>query len=585
MCRHQSTREEALEKAEKMGFKTGLSVHHPFVPERSLPLYVANFVLMDYGTGAIFGCPAHDQRDFEFARQYDLEILPVVIPGSPSSDGGGEEAEGGLPFAGEGVLINSHFLNGMITQEARRCVIQKLMDKGEGEAVTTYRLRDWGISRQRYWGCPIPMIHCSHCGVVPVPEDQLPVILPEDVQFHKAGNPLGSHDVWRQTSCPECGAPAERETDTLDTFFESSWYFARFCTPHGARPFDLEEARYWLPVDQYIGGIEHAILHLLYARFFTRALRDCGYATVDEPFKNLLAQGMVCHETYRTAEGGDWVAPQDLESGPDKTLVRRTDGALVVRGRSEKMSKSKKNGIDPEMIVRDFGADTARLFMISDTPPDRDLEWTDAGLQGVWRYLNRVWTLAQRLMSLILSSDDLVGGVQLASVDGTDTKKADLALRRKVHQTVASVDQDLKAFHLNRYVARLREFTNVLEDVNSLGPCSGPVLKEALETLLILLNPVCPHMTEELWVQLGHDSFLAKEAWPVPDPVLIQVEQVTVAVQVNGKLRLTLAVASGLPEEHLKEVALEHPTLKKVLEGRLPKRVIYVPNKVINFVL
>lgn len=578
-CNRQGTSEEAIEKAEKVGFNTGLEVQHPFLAEKRLPLYVANFVLMDYGTGAVFGCPAHDQRDLDFARKYQLNVLPVVRPLHQKKQGevvSGFRIEDSMAFTDDGVLFNSGFLDGMSVDEAKKCIIQKLIESKQGESVTNYRLRDWGVSRQRYWGCPIPMIHCPSCGIVPVPENQLPVQLPEDVRFDRPGNPLDHHPDWRHTTCPQCQGAAERETDTLDTFFESSWYFARFCSPHSEQPFEKAGAEYWLPVDQYIGGIEHAILHLLYARFFTRALRDCGYLNVDEPFKRLLAQGMICHETYRTTSG-EWVAPHEIEFKEDKSLVRTSDGAPLTRGRSEKMSKSKKNGIDPDTIIREFGADTARLFMISDSPPDRDLEWTDAGLQGIWRYLNRVWNLVQTLKPYI------AGCALPMEISGMD--EAGVALRRKMHQTIASVDKDLKVFHLNRYVARLRELTNVLDEISHPEVYQPAVLKEAVETLLILLHPACPHLTEELWKQLGHRSFLTLAQWPVPDPELVKAENVTIAVQINGKLRLTLDVEADLPEDEIQDKALKVEAVQKALAGKRLKKIIVVPNKVVNLVI
>ncbi|GAO97388.1 leucine--tRNA ligase [Caedimonas varicaedens] len=573
-CNRQGTSEEALEKAEKTGFDTGLKVQHPFIAEKVLPLYVANFVLMDYGTGAVFGCPAHDQRDLDFARKYKLNILPVVRPLQPEIQGFKEGDH--TAFTEDGILFNSDFLDGMTVQEAKKYILQKLIESGQGEAVTTYRLRDWGVSRQRYWGCPIPMIHCTVCGIIPVPESQLPIELPEDVTFDRPGNPLAHHPTWGQTTCPQCQGSAQRETDTLDTFFESSWYFTRFCSPHSNQPFDRVSAQHWLPVDQYIGGIEHAILHLLYARFFTRALRDCGYLAIDEPFKRLLAQGMICHETYRTASG-EWVAPQEVEFRENNILVRGRDGVPLIRGRSEKMSKSKKNVIDPDTIVRDFGADTARLFMISDSPPDRDLEWTDAGIQGIWKYLNRIWNLIQTLEPCIV-------GCSL-SVEILTLNEADIVLRRKTHQTIAAASKDLDVFHLNRYVARLREFTNFLDDISQPEDYQPAVLREAIESLLILLHPTCPHLTEELWQKLGHDSFLTLHSWPVADAMLIQAESITLAIQINGKLRSTLDVATDLSQDEIQEKTLRLEIVRKALEEKQLKKIIIVPNKVVNLVI
>ncbi|MEP2815745.1 MAG: leucine--tRNA ligase, partial [Alphaproteobacteria bacterium] len=387
-CNRLGTSEAAIETAEKMGFDTGVKVLHPFIDGHTLPVYVANFVLMDYGTGAIFGCPAHDQRDLDFARKYGLPVLPVVAPKGTDATAVtvGDEA-----FTDDGLLINSDFLDGLAVPDAKSKIIDRLEDMGIGTRAVNYRLRDWGVSRQRYWGCPIPIIHCGDCGIVPVPETDLPVELPADVDFSETGNPLARHPSWKHVACPTCGKPAERETDTFDTFFESSWYFARFCNPASDAPLDRAAVDYWLPVDQYIGGIEHAVLHLLYSRFFTRALKKCGYLSVEEPFAGLLTQGMVCHQTFKDA-AGKWLLPSQVVFDGDAAKHAET-GQPVTLGRSEKMSKSKKNVVDPEAIIGAYGADTARLFMLSDSPPDRDLEWTDAGVDGAWRYLNRLWRL------------------------------------------------------------------------------------------------------------------------------------------------------------------------------------------------
>ena len=568
-CDRQGTSEEVLEKAEKVGFDTGLKAKHPFDPDTLLPIFVANFVLMDYGTGAIFGCPAHDQRDLDFARKYHLDIRPVVCPKDSNCDDFKIDT---TAYTEDGLLFHSDFLNGLDTQAAKKKSIERLIEIGQGESVTTYRLRDWGVSRQRYWGCPIPMIHCKTCGIVPVPEASLPVQLPEDVTFDKPGNPLDHHSLWGSTFCPQCHQEAQRETDTLDTFFDSSWYFLRFCSPQSSQPFEKEDVQRWMPVDQYIGGIEHAILHLLYARFFTRALRDCGYLSFDEPFKRLLAQGMICHETYRTAEG-EWVAPHEIEFQSDGILTRAQDGAAVTRGRSEKMSKSKKNVIDPDQIVQEFGADTARFFMISDSPPERDLEWSDGGIQGVWKYLNRIWNLVQTFMPHLEGS-----------FDKSSSENQGLALQRKRHQTIVAITQDIELFHLNKYVARLREYTNFLYELD-VTEYSASQLKEALGTLLVLLHPACPHITEDLWQQIHPNTRLIDQPWPSFDESFLQEENITIAIQINGKLRSTLDVPSNLSQDILQEKALNLDVVQKFLDQKTLKKVIVIPNKVVNLVI
>ncbi|NQW08890.1 MAG: leucine--tRNA ligase, partial [Alphaproteobacteria bacterium] len=441
-CGRTGTSEAAIETAEKNGFDTGLRVRHPFIADRTLPVFVANFVLMEYGTGAIFGCPAHDQRDLDFARKYGLEVITVVSP-----EGNEDFPIDNEAYVDDGILVNSDFLDGLGVEKAKSVAIDRLEAGGAGIKAVNYRLRDWGVSRQRYWGCPIPVVHCPDCGIVPVPEAELPVVLPDDVDLGGAGNPLERHPTWKNVACPTCAKPARRETDTFDTFFESSWYFARFCSPHAEEPLTRDAVDYWLPVDQYIGGIEHAVLHLLYSRFFTRALKKCGYLGIKEPFDGLLTQGMVCHETYKDA-AGNWLFPEQVESA---------DGPVIV-GRSEKMSKSQKNVVDPESIIGSYGADTARLFMLSDSPPERDLDWTDAGIEGAGRYVNRLWRLINQPEN------------EFADI-GTEKpdvlSDAALATEKTIHMTIASVSTDLEKFHFNKAVARIRELTN---DLDALAP-------------------------------------------------------------------------------------------------------------------
>jgi len=564
-CNRSGTSEAAIETAEKRGYDTGLKAIHPFDPDLKLPVYVANFVLMEYGAGAIFGCPAHDQRDLEFARKYGLPVRPVVRP----RDADGDFAVGDEAYIDpNGILFNSDFLNGVSVTDAKRKTIERLEELGMGEGTIEYRLRDWGVSRQRYWGCPIPVIHCGKCGIVPVPESELPVRLPDDVTFDKPGNPLDHHSTWKYVACPNCGGPARRETDTFDTFFESSWYFARFCSPRAPTAFEREDVDYWLPVDQYIGGIEHAVLHLLYARFFTRALRDCGYLGLAEPFAGLFTQGMVCHETYRDADG-NWLFPDEVTGAGENP--RDAQGRPVTAGRSEKMSKSKKNLVGLEAIVEAYGADTARLYLLSDSPPERDLEWTDSGIEGAWRYANRLWRLATAPPASLPKP-----GAPMTVAD------ADAPPRRAIHRAIAAVTDDLDKFRFNRAVARIRELTNFLESDGAAMPAS--VLREGIETAVRLLNPMMPHLAEELWQTLGHDHLLADEPWPTAEPVLLVEETVTLAVQVNGKLRGTVPVPKGSNESACHEIVAARLNLDRYSGGKPLRKRIFVPDKVINYV-
>ena len=558
-CNQLGTSEEAIEKAEKKGVDTGLRIAHPF-EARSVPLYVANFVLMDYGTGAVFGCPAHDARDFEFARKYALPILPVVQADNDQPPTANE------PYTGGGVLINSGFLNGLTVEEAKKKAVTALEEKGLGEGKVNYRLRDWGVSRQRYWGCPIPVIYCDACGVVPVPEQDLPVELPRDVTFDKPGNPLAHHPRWKHAACPGCGGSAQRETDTFDTFFESSWYFARFTAPHADQAFAPEALARWMPVDCYIGGIEHAVLHLLYARFFMRALKACGLQPFEEPFKRLETQGMVCHETYKDAHG-KWLSPDEVAKQPDGSFLREGSGESVTVGRVEKMSKSKKNTVDPRHILESYGADAARLFMLSDSPPERDLEWTEAGIEGAWRYINRVWKLA-------------LGTAERVPPAGKGLNQPSDATRQ-MHKTIAAVTGDIEQFHFNKAIARVRELTNTLESL----PENARERWEGVRAALQLLNPFLPHVTEELWERLGHAKMLADTAWPVADPALIEEGMVTLAIQVNGKLRGTLTVAKDAPAQQVQERALEVEGVRRAIAEKEMVKCIVVPNKVVNVVV
>jgi len=570
-CNRQGLSEEAIEHAEKKGYATGLVAAHPFAKDVLLPVYVANFVLMEYGAGAIFGCPAHDQRDLDFARKYDLPVRRVV-----AGPNGEDDAIGKTAYTGGGTIVHSDFLNGLGVEDAKAAAMEAFERAGLGKRKIVYRLRDWGVSRQRYWGCPIPIVHCDACGIVPVPEKDLPVALPKDVTFEKGGNPLDRHPDWKNVACPNCGKAATRETDTFDTFFESSWYYLRFCSPHSeTSAFDPAAAAYWMPVDQYIGGIEHAVLHLLYSRFFTRALRDCGYLDLAEPFAGLLTQGMVCHETYRSQDGR-WLYPKDVTRSEDGALARDPSGADVTVGRSEKMSKSKKNTVDPEAIIAAYGADTARLFMLSDSPPDRDLEWTEAGIEGAWRYANRLWRLVTEA-PLPLPAP---GTEAPAALDG-----AAATARRTVHKTIAAVTDDLERFHFNRAIARIRELTNALAALEEGGGEGAPwVLREGLEAVCALLQPMAPHLAEELWQALGHETMLADTPWPEADPALIMDGTLTIAVQINGKLRGTVELPRDAARDDAEAAARALPAVAKALEEKTLRRIVVVPNRVINVV-
>ena len=570
-CRRTGTSEEAIETAEKRGIDTGLTAAHPFLPDVRLPVYVANFVLMEYGTGAIFGCPAHDQRDLDFARRYDLPVRPVVIPpaADPAAFAVDDEA-----YTGPGRLANSGFLDGLEVDAAKAEVGRRAEVGGWGRREINYRLRDWGVSRQRYWGCPVPVVHCEACGVVPVPKDQLPVTLPEDVEFDTPGNPLDRHPTWKHVDCPACGRPARRETDTCDTFVDSSWYFARFCSPRADAPVDRADVDYWMPVDQYIGGVEHAVLHLLYARFWTRAMRDCGRLDVAEPFAGLFTQGMVCHVTFRD-EAGHWRFPADVERRGEGDYVTLDDRRPVQIGRSEKMSKSRKNVVDPEEIIERFGADTARWFMLSDSPPERDLEWVDTGVEGAWRFTQRLWrSVQQALPALPPPGTARPGGFGAAAA----------GLRRATHRIVRQVTDDIERFHFNKAVAGVYELANVVGAFRGDDEGAGWALREALETLTLLIGPMMPHLAEELWRQLGRDGLVAETAWPEAEAALLVEATARIAIQLNGKLRATLELPRDLPEADMREAAMADDRVRKAIGDRPVRRVVVVPNRIVNIV-
>jgi leucyl-tRNA synthetase len=546
-------------------------VHHPFKAGETLPVYVANFVLMDYGTGAIFGCPAHDQRDLDFARKYDLPILPVVIPEDTDANAFVVDSEA---YTGDGILAHSDFLDGLGVEAAKTLAAKTLSEKGMGALETTYRLRDWGVSRQRYWGCPIPIIHCPDCGPVGVPDKDLPVTLPEDVDFDSPGNPLLRHPTWKNVACPKCGHDSERETDTFDTFFESSWYFARYCAPKAQDPIDKEAAEYWLPVDQYVGGIEHAVLHLLYSRFFTRALKHCGYLSIDEPFDGLLTQGMVCHETYR-AQDGRWLYPEEVQRDGNDKNPTTSDGTPVTIGRSEKMSKSRKNVVDPEAIIKSYGADTVRLFIVSDSPPERDLDWTDSGIDGAWRYLNRLWRMVDEA---IITKPGESSALEACKGDA-------LEARRATHKAIVDVTGDLEKLRFNRAVAHIREFSNVIGDLKGEDDPTRAVRREGLEVLVQLAAPFIPHIAEELWSNLGHTTPLVETPWPVADNALVIDESVTISVQVNGKLRGTLELPLDADQKLAEDGAMALENVRTAIGDKTVRKIIVVPNRVINVVV
>ena len=601
-CEHLGTSEAAIEAAEKRGYDTGLKARHPYLEGVKLPVYVANFVLMDYGTGSIFGCPAHDQRDLDFARKYGLPVIETYRPAGARDPSEAELQLYRARFAESPVLQHDgqtlfhisasayvdksdavpvdYTAAGYMHERAVTPIdavekaIAFLEKRGVGEGTIQYRLRDWGVSRQRYWGCPIPMIHCKACGVVPVPKADLPVLLPDDASFERSGNPLAHHPTWKHVTCPKCGGAAERDTDTMDTFVDSSWYFARFTSPRAEVPFDRAAVDRWLPVDQYIGGIEHAILHLLYSRFFMRALTDCGYLDRAEPFAGLFTQGMICHETYRDPEGR-WLSPDEVTRGENGPVT--ADGQPVTIGRVEKMSKSKKNTVDPQRIIELYGADTARWFMLSDSPPDREMEWTDAGIEGAWRFVNRLWRLATEST---LAPKGAPEPADLRTVEGSKP----LAALKAAHRAIAGISEDLERFHFNKAVARIYELANALGELGD-DPSSAWVRRFGFETLTRLLSPMMPHLAEELWHHLGGAGLVADQPWPGADPSLTVESTVEVAVQVNGKLRTTIRLPRDVDKSAAEAAALADQSVQKHMDGKAPRKVIVVPNRIVNVVV
>ena len=585
-CQSSGTSEEAMERTEKKGFDSGLRAIHPFTGEL-VPIFIANFVLMSYGTGAVMAVPGHDQRDFEFAKAYDLPIRIVIQPEGTPLDVNTLEAA----YTGPGVLCHSGPFDGLDNETAAQAIAEAFEQQGLGKATINHRLRDWGISRQRYWGNPIPMVHCPHCGVVPIPEAHLPVPLPNDVTLTGIGNPLDRHPTWKQTACPTCGKPAQRETDTMDTFMESSWYFLRYCCPDAAEPLDPQRVNHWMPVDQYVGGIEHAVLHLLYARFFHKAMRDCGLVACDEPFTRLLTQGMVRKDTLRCPEHG-WRYPEEVTQQEDGLRCLTCDAPIEV-GRNEKMSKSKHNVVDPNALIQHYGADTARLFMLFAAPPEQDLEWNDSGVDGSWRFLNRLWRLIHDITALLqtVSRDR-----RAASTMPKDAKLA--ALRTQTHETIEKVTHDLQRFHFNTGISAVMALVNAANAwlatatnaTQTHEACA--VLQELAESVIILLNPYVPHITETLWQVLRGEEgvpdagdMLCHQRWPQADPEALKRQQITLVVQINGKLRARLTFDADASQSSIEKAALADPKIQPYLVNRTIKKTILVPGRLLNVVV
>jgi leucyl-tRNA synthetase len=585
--KRQGTAQELIDTAEKQGFDTGIRAVHPFDPDWKLPVYVANFVLMEYGTGAIFGCPAHDQRDLDFVNKYHLGNTPVVCPEGqdPASFVVADTA-----FDGEGRMINSRFLDGMTIEAAKEEVAKRLEGEMRGGAAVAerqvnFRLRDWGISRQRYWGCPIPVIHCARCGVVPVPQQDLPVVLPEDVTFDKPGNALDHHPTWKHVACPTCGGKAQRETDTMDTFVDSSWYFARFTDPwNDSAPTTPAVANHMMPVDQYIGGVEHAILHLLYSRFFTRAMKATGHIAMDEPFAGMFTQGMVVHETYRKKDGG-WAAPSEIRiegMGEQRHATLLDSGEAVEIGSIEKMSKSKRNTVDPDDIIGTYGADTARWFMLSDSPPDRDVIWSEEGVQGAGRFVQRIWRLVNAAVPHLPDP-----GAALR-----DDDDAALALRRLSHRTLADVSAAIERLRFNTAIARIYAFVGGLAEIVDApakplagNPALAAAAREAFDMLARMISPMMPHLAEQCWQVLGHRDLVSQANWPQIQPDLLVDDTMTLPVQVNGKKRADVTVARNAPNQEIEAAVLALDAIKTALDGKSPRKVIVVPQRIVNVVV
>ena len=562
--RSQKINEETASKNEKEGIKTKLYIEHPFIKNKKLPVFIANFILMDYGSGAIYGCPAHDQRDLDFANKYKLDIIPVIQPNSE------DKFDGINAYTGEGLLINSDFLNGMNIIDAKIRMIQELEKLKVGNGTINYRLRDWGISRQRYWGCPIPIIYREDGKVIPVPDDQLPIELPEDIDLNLPGNPLENHPTWKYTKCKETGMNAIRETDTLDTFVDSAWYFLRFCSPKNQNePFSNEEIDYWMPVDQYVGGIEHAILHLLYSRFFTKALK---VKELNEPFKSLFTQGMVCHHTYQNIER-QWVYPNDVTEEGDQ-LIQTSTGKKVSMGPVESMSKSKKNVIDPESIIQSYGADAARWFMLSDSPPERDINWSISGIQGSWKFCQKVYSLIEENKSLF---DENIKFQNLS-----DEGKS---LLIEIHQNLDEVTKSIEKFQMNVAVAKIYEMVNHILKYKSINTDCKTAIKDSLNILIRIIEPMTPHLAEECWSMMKNKSSLNQEPWPIVNQEFLVKSEINMVIQINGKRRGEIKIATDAKEADVLDQIYTIKNIADMLNNKIIKKSIFVPNKIINIVI
>ena len=579
-CRSKGTTLAEIEKAEKIGFNTGVKVKHPFIKNKNLDVFIANFVLMEYGTGAIFGCPAHDQRDLDFARKYELDVIPVVLPDDIEK---GKFIIENEAYTGNGTIFNSDFLDGKTIEEAKDVVAERMSEieiggSPQGQKKITYRLRDWGVSRQRYWGCPIPIIHCRDCGVLEVPDGDLPVKLPDDVDFSIPGNPLEKHPTWKKVKCPNCQKDATRETDTFDTFVDSSWYFARFCSPKANQPVSKKAVDYWLPVDQYIGGVEHAILHLLYSRFFTRAMKETGHMSLDEPFSGLFTQGMVTHETYKDSSG-NWLFPEEVMLDGNNPVHIKTGDAVTI-GPIESMSKSKKNIIDPQSIVETFGADTARWFILSDTPPERDIQWTDKGAEASSRFIQRIWKIVNDGVSMISGSD---------IVKPKEFTENSLNMRKITHKAIKDITDALENLRFNRAIAHIYELSNEIQSIINKNKKINDIselysFRELLETYCQLFAPMAPHLAEECWKIIGCDGIISQREWPQLIEKYIQEDTVLIVVQVNGKKRGEIEVAKGLSQNEVEAVAMKIDNVSKSINSEI-RKIIYVPNRILNVVI
>jgi leucyl-tRNA synthetase len=586
--KRQGTAQEVIDTAEKQGFDTGIKAVHPFDPTWKLPVYVANFVLMEYGTGAIFGCPAHDQRDLDFVNKYGLGNTPVVCPPDIAPE---DFRISDVAYDGDGRMINSRnafiALDGLTPEQAKELVAKKLAstlldDAPVGERQVNFRLRDWGISRQRYWGCPIPIIHCVKCDVVPVPEKDLPVVLPEDVTFDKPGNALDHHPTWKHVTCPQCGGPARRETDTMDTFVDSSWYFARFTDPWNTQaPTTRAVADRMMPVDQYIGGVEHAILHLLYSRFFTRAMKATGHVSLDEPFAGMFTQGMVVHETYKKQDG-TFASPAEINitgDGTTRSATLLTDGSPVEIGSIEKMSKSKRNTVDPDDIIGTYGADTARWFMLSDSPPDRDVIWSEEGVKGASRFVQRLWRMV---------NDAAAHGKNAPTAKPAAFSPEALAIRKAAHGALDKVSNGVEKLQFNVCLAYIREFANTFGEALAKPGTPSPdmcwALNEAAVILVQLFAPMMPHLAEQCWTVLGQQGLVSEASWPKVEADLLVEDSITLPVQVNGKKRGEVTVSREAPGSEIEAAALALDAVKQALGGKPPKKIIVVPQRIVNVV-